>query len=94
MFPHLTYQYLVVKVNAGSINVFLIPSTGTSSNKACVVIHLSVPVCVNKNEGFHVDLDDFLMGLLLVASELVSLDSGDSKLCKNSPGLGENLIYS
>ncbi len=30
------------------------------------------PVHSKQTEGFHIDLDDFLMGLLLMANELVS----------------------
>lgn len=36
---------------------------------------LFVAVKVNREEGFHIDLEDYLMGLLQLASELVSKDN-------------------
>lgn len=41
-----------------------------------------IGVCVRREEGFHIDLDDFLMGLLSLASEL-------SRLAVNSVVLGD-----
>lgn len=34
---------------------------------------IAFPVQLKREDGFHLDLDDYLMGLLLLASELVSL---------------------
>lgn len=34
--------------------------------------YLSIVVKVKREDGFHIDLDDFLTGLLLLANELVS----------------------
>ena len=36
-----------------------------------MLISLPCIVCAKKEEGFHLDLDDFLMGLLTMCNELV-----------------------
>ena len=41
------------------------------SNLYCF-FHIII-VCAKQDEGFHLDLDDFLMGLLTMCNELVSL---------------------
>ena len=37
------------------------------------VLPSALSVCVLPEEGFHIDLDDFIMGIISVANELVSL---------------------
>ena len=39
---------------------------------------------VNRDEGFHIDLDDYLMGLLQLASELVGSYANMNKLIFNT----------
>ena len=36
-----------------------------------IQVYTVLSVKVNREEGFHIDLDDYLMGLLQLASELV-----------------------
>ena len=44
------------------------------------------PVCVKPEDGFHIDLDDFLMGLLTMANELVRIHVAyDHMFYKESP---------
>ena len=33
---------------------------------------INFAVCAKKEDGFHLDLDDFLMGILTMCNELVS----------------------
>ena len=39
----------------------------------CKHNYFSRIVCAKQEEGFHLDLDDFLMGLLTMCNELVNL---------------------
>ena len=44
--------------------------------RVLVTLHcIYILVNVKREDGFHMDLDDYLMGLLQLASELVSLDN-------------------
>ena len=50
-------------------------------------------VKVNREEGFHIDLEDYLMGLLQLASELVGVFKLTHCMMGNLPAFCQLLIF-